>query len=138
MSKALWIHSSSRHALQTIVPNRRRRFQTFIDVSGFEYVALLSGMPPHPGKAIGLQLQTDGKLIRRSRIPPARSLNFLFNPKYLLHVMSDFMGQNISLGEIARGAEALFQFVIKAQIDVDLFVLRTIKRPACRLCHATG
>src|SRR5579864_7817978 len=51
--------------------------------------------------------------------------------------MSDFMGQHVGLRKLAGGCKASLQFVKKTQIDVDLFILRTIKGPCGGLRHAT-
>ena len=38
-----------------------------------------------------------------------------------LHVMSDLVREDVCLGEIPRGAEALLQLVEEAQIEVDVW-----------------
>src|SRR5690242_21584928 len=50
--------------------------------------------------------------------------------------MSDLVRQHVRLREIPRGAEAPLQLVVKAQVDVNLFVARAIERPSSRLRHA--
>ena len=52
--------------------------------------------------------------------------------------MPDLVRQHVGLGEFAGRAEAVRQFVIKAQVDVDLLVRRTIKRSGGRLSKTTG
>ena len=51
--------------------------------------------------------------------------------------MSNFVGQNIRLSELPGRPKALLQFLIEAQVDIDLLVFGTVKRPARRLGHAT-
>src|SRR5580765_3593262 len=43
-------------------------------------------------------------------------------------MMTDFVGHDIADGEISRGPESRPQLATERQIDVKLFVLRTIKR----------
>src|SRR3954465_9415981 len=47
-------------------------------------------------------------------------------------MMSEFVGQNVSLGKISRRAKALLQLVIKAEIDVNLFIGRAVERTGGR------
>ena len=47
--------------------------------------------------------------------------------------LADFVGDNIGLGKVTRGIEVLLQLVVKAQINIDLSVGRTIEGPGCRL-----
>ena len=56
----------------------------------------------------------------------------------LLHVMSDFVGQHVGFGEFSGGAEALLQFVVEAEIDINFFVLGTVERSGRGLCHPAG
>src|SRR5271170_5222242 len=80
-------------------------------------------MRPNAGEAIGLQLQMD-----RSRILPVRiSLHTPLDAENILDVVADLVGQNVGLREFAGRAEALPELIVKAQVDVDLFVPRTIE-----------
>ena len=56
------------------------------------------------------------------------ALNLPFNPKNVLHVVANLVCQHIGLGELARRSESSLQFVIKGEIDVDLFIFGAIKR----------
>jgi hypothetical protein len=59
-------------------------------------------------------------------------------------MMSDLVSDDVGLGEVAGGAEALFEIAVKSQVDLDLLIERTIEgshgrlgRPAVRL-HGVG
>ncbi len=52
--------------------------------------------------------------------------------------MADFVGDDIGLGEVSRGAEAALHILEERKIDVDLPVGRTIKGTHRRLRHAAG
>jgi hypothetical protein len=54
----------------------------------------------------------------------------------MLHVMPDLVGDDVRLREVARRAETAPQLVIEAEVDVDLLVQRTVKRPHRRLADA--
>ena len=53
-------------------------------------------------------------------------------------MVSNFVGQDVGFGEFSGGAEALLQFVIETQIDIDLFVFGTVERAGGGLRHAAG
>src|SRR4051812_16113615 len=52
--------------------------------------------------------------------------------------MSDFVGEDVGFGELSGGAEALFEFIVEAEVDVNLFVLGTVERAGGGLRGATG
>ena len=52
--------------------------------------------------------------------------------------MSDFVGEDVGFGELSGSAEALLEFVVEAEIDVDLFVLGTVERAGGGLRGAAG
>jgi hypothetical protein len=45
-----------------------------------------------------------------------------------LHVMADLVRDDVSLREVARGAEAPIELVVEAEVDVDALVSRAIER----------
>ena len=53
-------------------------------------------------------------------------------------MVADLVGDDIGLGKIAGRAELVAQIVVKGQVDINLVVARTVKRPHGRLRHAAG
>ncbi len=53
-------------------------------------------------------------------------------------MVADFVGNNVGLGKISRRAEAGGKVMEKGQVEIDFFVPRTIERPDCGTCKATG
>jgi hypothetical protein len=53
-------------------------------------------------------------------------------------VVADLVRQHVGLREFAGRAELPLQLVIEAQIDVDLFVQRTVEGSGSGLRHAAG
>src|ERR1041385_6448259 len=51
-------------------------------------------------------------------------------------MMPEFMSQDVSLGKVAGRAKALLQLVIKAKIDVNLFVHWAVERASGRARRA--
>ena len=49
--------------------------------------------------------------------------------------MADFMGDNVRLCEIARSAEPCFELLEERQVQIDLLIVRAIKRPHGRLAN---
>ena len=127
VGETLRIHTSAGHALQTVVTHCGRGLQAFIDVSGFQDITLLGGVSPDASEAVCLQFEADGELVGGLRILLLRSPYFAFDAQQLLHVMSNFVSQHIGLSEISRCAEALLQFIVEAQIDINLLVLGAVE-----------
>ena len=53
-------------------------------------------------------------------------------------MMAHLVGHDVGLGKIARSAEAGFQFLVKAQIEIDFFVFGAIERPDRCPRHPAG
>ncbi len=75
--EAIGRHARAGHPLDTVVANRRRRVQPFLEVTRLEFdlpergaSGLRGFVPPHAGKAISLQLQPHREriLLIRSRL----------------------------------------------------------------------
>src|ERR1700687_2735919 len=54
-------------------------------------------------------------------------MHLTFNSCQLLYVMTQFVRENISLRKLARRAEPPVQLIEKAQVNVNLLILRTIE-----------
>src|SRR6267154_2652809 len=76
--------------------------------------------------------------IRFTRIVFLHLVHFAFDAEQFLHMMPEFVGDYIGLGELAGGAEAAIQLIEKTQIDVDPFVFGTIERPGGRARSAAS
>jgi len=140
--EALRHHAAGGHFLKAIVANRCRGAQRFVDVAGFELDAagiepavLRRGMSPDAGEAVGLQFQRDR---RAAGSGPAIARRLRVQPHQVLHVMTDFVRDDIRLRKVAGRAEALRQLVEERQIQIDLAVAGTIERPRGRLGEPAG
>jgi len=60
--------------------------------------------------AVPEQPKADWRLAGSALVPAHLALD----AQQLLHVVSNFVGQDVGFGEFSGGAEALLQFVIKA------------------------
>jgi hypothetical protein len=70
---------------------------------------------PHPGEAVGLQLEPHRS--RRRALPIVPDL--LVVPQQVLHVVAVLVGQHVRLGEVsAVGAEARAQLVVEPEVEV--------------------
>ena len=105
--------------LQSIVADGRRRLHGRLDIAGLnEAPLLLCVVRPHPGKAVGLQLDAHLKLIALNRVHGAlRFLHLGQDSEQILHVMTDLVRDHIGLRELAAfasniaAAEASFQIL---------------------------
>src|SRR5262249_52154147 len=78
---------------------------------------------------ICLQLEPDRKLVViRFAEPTTRRLHTITDAEQILHVMSNFMCNNVCLREIATGTQPLLEFVKKSEVDVNTSIFWTIKR----------
>ncbi len=60
-------------------------------------------------------------------------MHFFRDAQHRLHMVPDFMGDDVSLGKISRGVMTVFQVLIEAQIDIHLFIGGAVKRSHGRL-----
>jgi hypothetical protein len=56
----------------------------------------------------------------------------------VLHMVADFMGDHVSLGEIAGSFEALAQLAVEGEVDINFLIVAAVKRSRCRGCKAAG
>jgi hypothetical protein len=56
----------------------------------------------------------------------------------VLHVMADFMGQNIGLRKVARRPELVTQLIVEPKVDINLLIVRAIERPRAGVRIATS
>ena len=70
--------------------------------------------------------------------PALQGVDLVAGPQQVLNVMPDLVGDHVSLGEIARGLELLFQLLKEAKVEVDLLIGRAVKRPDGRAGVAAG
>jgi hypothetical protein len=93
----------------------------------------LRRLGPDPRETIGLQFHPHRERISRAGILALQVAYLGFDPEKVLNVMAEFVGENVGLRELAGGPKPALQFIIKAEIDVDLLIRRTLERPGRRL-----
>ena len=121
-----------RPALEIIVADHTRCAHCFFDVPNFHDVLdAISVTRPDTGEEIRLELEPDGELIVFCLADAAAcAVQAIGDAEQLLHMMPDFVGDDVSLREIARRPEAITQLPVKAQVDVNTPILRAIERTA--------
>ena len=83
---------------------------------------------PNAGEEIGLELEAHGELVTFPLTGAAAgSVNLFGDAEDFLHVVANFVGDDIGLGEVAGCAETLFHFAVKAEVEVHTFIFRTIE-----------
>jgi hypothetical protein len=127
-------------ALQAVVADGACGAEGFFDVAGFEDAETLFGMVgPDAGQEVGLQLEPHGKLIVFGLGHAApHAADALGNAELVLHVMADFVGDDVGLGEVARRAKTVLQLAEKAQVEIDLLVGGAVERPDRGAGEAAG
>src|SRR5215813_2821761 len=88
--------------LQPIVTDSGCRLHGSFDIARLDEPPLfLCVVRPHPGKAVGLQLNSNLDLITLSRIHTALRLLYpRWDAKQILHVVADLVRDPIGLGEL--------------------------------------
>ena len=125
--------------LQRIVADLAGGVQRLLQVALFQKPFLGGEMPPDPGEAIGLELDADRHLVGLDLAHLlAHLVELRQHADQVLHVMAHLVGKNIGLREIARGAEAVRQFVIEIEVDIKLLVAGAVKRSGRRTRRAAG
>src|SRR6185503_13467561 len=115
MSKRLGAHAPARHSLQSIVAHRGSRSEALRNIGLIHDVALFRRVAPHTGDAIGLQLDTDGKLIARAGFLLLQAADLSFYPEQILNVVPNFVGDHICFRKLTWSAEPLREFLEKTQ-----------------------
>ena len=92
-----------RAALEIIVAHHTGRAHRFVDIAGFDDVLDAIGMTrPDAGEEIRLKLEPDGELVVfRLTDAPARRLHAITDAEQILHMMSNFVRDDVGLREIA-------------------------------------
>ena len=85
-----------------------------------------SGVCPHAGETVGLQFHRDRDAIAGCGVLLLQRTHLALNAKDILHVMTDFMGDDVRLRELSRSTIAA-QLIPEAQIEIDLLILRTVE-----------
>ena len=116
--------------MKSVIANRARRAHRFFDIAGFDNVLDPVGITrPNACQKIGLQLEPDRELIVfRLTHSTARRLHTIGYAEQILHVMSNFVGDDIGLCEIASCAQAFLELTEKTEVDVNASILRTLER----------
>src|SRR5579871_1866224 len=92
-----------------------------------ELVFFLTVMPPDAREIIRLQLESDRAFV--GAVSTMNAVVLLRVAKQPLHVMPDFVGDHISAREFTWRVQLLLQQFEERQVEVNLAVARTIKRP---------
>ncbi len=125
--------------LQPVVADGAGGVQRLFQVAGFQNLAALSGVGPDARETVGLQLLAHGQQVGlRLACAAFELLDPAGDTDECLHVMADFVGDHVGLGEVAAGAEAGAQILEEAQVDINLPVGGTVERPHRRLGQAAG
>lgn len=132
MGKGFGADLASAHALNAVVTDGSGRVQRLVHVTLFEDFSLLGGVRPNAGKAISLEFQADGQVVAGTWIGAHRLANLALDAEQALDVMADLVRQYVGLGEISGRTETAFEFLVEAEIDVDLLVGGTIEGSGSR------
>src|SRR5262245_49694609 len=106
-------------------------------------------MRPYPGETVGLQLDTNLKLIGFDLIQTSLCLlNLGKDSQQVLHMMADLVGDHVGLRELTASAsdvaatEAPLEILEEGGIEIDSLVVRTVERAHGGLgettCRARG
>jgi hypothetical protein len=122
--------------LKSVIANCVGSAHRFFNIASFDDVLDPVGIPrPNAGQKICLQLEPDRELIVfRLTNSTARRLEAIGDTEQILNVMSNFVGYNVGLCEIASRTQAFLELTEKTEVDINASILRTIERTG----RATG
>src|SRR5437773_11543465 len=95
------VHRPPALALEPVVADRLGGAYRFLDVALLEQIAARRRPPPDACEAIRLKLEPHRAAARSDRLGRADLTRSIADAEQLLHVMSDLVGDHVSLGEIA-------------------------------------
>ena len=133
MCESIGHHIALTPPLQPIVTDGGCRLHSSFDIARFDEPPLfLRVVRPHPGKAVGLQLDSYLKLIAFDRVHTA--LCFLHlgqDSEQILHVVADLVSDHIGLRELAAlasdiaAAETPLEILKECGVEINLLISRT-------------
>ena len=83
---------------------------------------MLRAVRPYAREAVGLQLQIDGKLILFAGVLLRKTPHSAFNAQELLHVVAEFMSDDVGLREVSGVATEALEVAPESQVNIDLLV----------------
>src|SRR5438270_10074188 len=140
MGEGVGNDDASRLLLQTVIADRACRVHCGLDIALFnDVLGAIGVMGPDPGQAVGLQFDLDRNCVGAAPVASRLlTVGGLQNAERILHVVADFMRDDISLGELARRMEAGLHLLEKREIEVHLLVIRTIEWTGGRAGEPAG
>ena len=104
----------------------------------------LGGASPHPGEAVGLELEPDRELVREGRVLPTQPLDLSVRAEQRLNVVADLVRDHVCLGEVTWRTELLLELLEERRVEVHPLVGGTVegsggpgRRPAAALRPAS-
>src|SRR5262249_18282926 len=127
MGERLGDDIAARFHLQPVIANHAGGAQRFIDVAIFQKLPRLGLLQtlrivrPYSRIAVGLEFHANGYLIGAGFVASLHQpVCLLGRTKEILNVMSHFVGDDVRLRKIARGAEAITEFLKETGVEIDL------------------
>jgi len=108
--------------LQAVIADGIGGAQSFLDVSRLQEMAGV--VRPNTGVEIGLKFEAHRKLVEVTLTEAGPlGIDHVGRAEELLHVVADFMGDDVSLGEVTGGTELVCQLREKADVEIDAAVV---------------
>ncbi len=90
-------------------------------------------MSPDTSQEVGLQFQTHAHAIGFGFVTASSQfllelLNLHRQSKFILHMVTNFMRNDIGHSEITRGSELVTHLLKEAHVEIDVLIARTIER----------
>ena len=128
MRERIRCHAPARIALQTIVTDRLRGREPFVDVAGLQHpIGLIRVIRPHAREAIGLQLHRDLQPIPGCLVAALlRRLHLVGRAEQCLHVMTHLVADYVRGREVAGAAEPR-QVAKEGRVEIHAPVARAIE-----------
>lgn len=131
MRERLGGDASSRLPLEPVVANGRGRSEAVFDIGGIDHAPAGGEVSPHARVTVRLQFHPD-----RAGVATGGAL--VHGAGQGLHMVADFVCDDLGLGELARGAEPRVEFGEEGEVQVHLAITRAIERTHGGLAHAAG
>ena len=120
---------ATRHFLQLIVADGRRRAESFFEIARFDQVSFSLGvMTPDTSITIGLEFHSNRKRICfHFRHLSSEAMHLFRDAKEVLYVMTDLMGDHIGLSKVTSRSETMRHFIEEGKIQIDPVIVGAIE-----------
>ena len=130
MGERVGVDPAARLLLDPVVAHRSGRVDRLVDLVGVvELAAGVGVVGPHPGQAVGLQLEPHRQGVGLRGVALLTLTDLVGDAEDVLQVVPVLVGDDVLGGQVTGGAELVLQLEQEVEVEVHLRVGRTVEGP---------